>query len=122
LDNSVNAEYRQGISMPKLSRLPSEAERGPLCLLRLPEVSQRTGVKRTTIKELVRRGLFPRPVKISPETNARAEGWSSWEVFDWNVERIMHRDAAEAKTTENPVRKAGIRKDRKTNRVGQPKQ
>lgn len=47
--------------------------------MRLPAVEQMTGLKKHTIYELMRRGLFPRPVKIGP----RAGAWKAGELIAW---------------------------------------
>ena len=48
-------------------------------LLRLPEVLDRCGVSRTTLYEMVARGAFPPPVRIS----TRAVGWRSSDINAW---------------------------------------
>lgn len=47
--------------------------------LRLPEVIRRTGYKKSSIYNMVRKGEFPRSVKIGP----RAVAWDSNEVEAW---------------------------------------
>ncbi len=47
-------------------------------LLRLPEVLHRVGYKRSRFLELVRLGVFPKPVKLGP----RAVAWPSSVVDD----------------------------------------
>jgi prophage regulatory protein len=53
-------------------------------LLRLPAVRQRVGLSRSQIYELVRRGQFPAPVKLSE----RASGWQESLISEWVNSRI----------------------------------
>jgi prophage regulatory protein len=55
-------------------------------ILRLPEVLDRTGLKRTLLLSEVRKGRFPKPVKLAPDS--RAVGWSSRAVQEWITERL----------------------------------
>ncbi len=48
-------------------------------ILRLPAVTRATGLSRTKLYDLVTRGAFPRPVKLS----ARTVGWRQSEVVEW---------------------------------------
>jgi prophage regulatory protein len=48
-------------------------------ILRLPEVSKRTGKSRSTIYLDVSNGKFPAPVKLG----ARAVGWVESEIEEW---------------------------------------
>jgi prophage regulatory protein len=58
--------------MPEVGEQPER-------LLRLPEVSRRVGLGKSMIYDLIRRGMFPRPYKISPF----AARWSEREVVAW---------------------------------------
>jgi len=58
--------------------------------LRLPEVIQISGYRRTTIYEMIKAGDFPAPVHLGP----RAVAWVESEVEDWMQERIDARDQA----------------------------
>lgn len=51
----------------------------PERLLRLPEVSRRVGLGKSMIYDLIRKGAFPRPYKISPF----AARWSEREIVAW---------------------------------------
>ena len=51
----------------------------PPKLLRLPAVLELTGLGRSTLYVLMRRGEFPSPVRIS----VRAVAWRQFEVVDW---------------------------------------
>lgn len=54
---------------------PKEASR----LLRLPEVLSRTGIKAsTTLYDMIRRGEFPKPLKVG-----RMSYWSAAAVHRW---------------------------------------
>ena len=57
-------------------------------VLRRRQVQQRTGLSRSTIYELVRRGEFPAPIKLT----AYAVGWLDSEVDDWLAARSRIRD------------------------------
>ena len=53
------------------------------CLLRLPAVLKRIGYKRSRFLDLVRLGVFPRPVKLG----ARAVAWPESQI-DAIVQRL----------------------------------
>jgi prophage regulatory protein len=59
----------------------------PAQLYRLPEVERATGLRRSTLYELIRAGTFPAPVKL-----ARLSAWPSHEVEAWIAARIAERD------------------------------
>lgn len=65
-------------------------EARPLRMLRIREVESRTGLKKTQIYRLERRGEFPRRVKISE----RASGHVESEVEDFIARRIAASRAA----------------------------
>lgn len=48
-------------------------------LLRLPEVLQKTGLKKSSIYASAKAGTFPKPVKVG----ARAIAWYAHEVDEW---------------------------------------
>ena len=56
----------------------------PLRLLRFPAVRERTGLSRSTIWRLERRGEFPRHRRIS----SNAVAWVEAEVADWIRSRV----------------------------------
>jgi len=60
-------------------------------LLRLPQVIERTSLKRSTIYDLMEKRSFPRPIKIS---GARQNAWIESEVDDYVAARIAEREAA----------------------------
>ena len=51
-------------------------------ILRQAEVTEMTGLSRTTIWRRVRDGSFPQPVRLGPP-GSRAVGWLHHEVQDW---------------------------------------
>ena len=51
----------------------------PQRILKLPEVSARVGLRRSAIYDLIAKGRFPRPVRL---TN-KAVGWRSSEIDQW---------------------------------------
>lgn len=59
-------------------------------LLRLPQVMERTSLRRSTIYEMMKRGEFPRPIKASARSNA----WLPTEVDKFIADRIADREAA----------------------------
>ena len=58
--------------------------------LRLPEVIQISGYRRSSIYEMIKAGNFPAPVHLGP----RAVAWLESEVEAWMQERIDARDQA----------------------------
>ena len=58
--------------------------------LRLPEVIQISGYRRSSIYEMIKAGNFPAPVHLGPRAVARLES----EVEAWMQERIDARDQA----------------------------
>jgi len=58
----------------------------PTKLLRFPDVRERTGLSRSTIWRLERRGEFPRHRRVSANTVA----WVEEEVTRWIRSRIDH--------------------------------
>src|SRR5262245_51282363 len=61
----------------------------PVKLLRFPVVRERTGLSRSTIWRLERRGEFPKHHRIAPNVVA----WSELEVSRWIEERLGSDDA-----------------------------
>ncbi len=59
-------------------------------LLRLPQVIDRTSLRRSTIYEMMEAGKFPRPVKL----NLRSNGWVETEIDAWLASRVAEREAA----------------------------
>lgn len=53
-------------------------------LLRLSEVENRTGFKRTKIEDEIRKGNFPQPVRFGP----RANRWVESEISQWIHDRV----------------------------------
>ncbi|NMG40385.1 AlpA family phage regulatory protein [Chelativorans sp. ZYF759] len=56
-------------------------------LLPLSVVCQRVSLSPTTIRDLVREGKFPKPVKLP----ARRVAWASDEIDGWIDERLSER-------------------------------
>ncbi len=56
----------------------------PLRLLRFGEVRQRTGLSRSTIWRMERRGAFPRRIKVSLNVVA----WREDEVSEWITSKL----------------------------------
>ncbi len=60
----------------------------PARILRLPTVTERVGLKRTAIYDMIRAGKFPKPVPL----NDKSVGWLESEIEDWIVSRVAVRD------------------------------
>jgi prophage regulatory protein len=57
----------------------------PTSILRSQEVCTHTGLSRTTVYRLIRRGQFPRPIRLT----ARTTGWLQSEIEDWIAARVF---------------------------------
>ena len=57
-------------------------------ILRRKQVETRTGLSRSTIYLRIKKGSFPRPIKLSE----RAVGWIEQEIDDWVNEKVQTRD------------------------------
>jgi prophage regulatory protein len=55
--------------------------------LRLPQVEDRTGLKETAIREMVKLGQFPPPFKVG----ASAVAWLESDIDDWLIARSQRR-------------------------------
>lgn len=55
-----------------------------LQILRLPEVMHFTGLRRTSIYQMMADGIFPRSVKLGP----RSMGWRAGDLRAWLQARI----------------------------------
>jgi prophage regulatory protein len=53
-------------------------------LLRIDQVCDRVGLRKTTIYKLLAEGSFPRPVRLSARTTA----WHAGEIDTWIAERV----------------------------------
>ncbi|WP_429498639.1 AlpA family transcriptional regulator [Robbsia andropogonis] len=54
-----------------------------LRVLRLPDLPQKVGLRRSAIYRMMSEGTFPRPFKL----NARAVGWLESDIDAWILER-----------------------------------
>lgn len=70
--------------------------------LRMPQVEQITGLKKSTIYLMMRRGEFPNAVKITP----RCTAWAASRVYQW-VQDVKDRAAANEQQLGLPGVKAG---------------
>ena len=64
----------------------------PYRLVRERDLPAYAGLKRTQISELIKRGEFPRPIKLSD--GGRAKAWLEDELLLWQRQRLASRDAA----------------------------
>ena len=60
-----------------------------LSILKLNQVTGRTGLSRSSIYFGIQEGTFPKQVKLG----ARAVGWLENEIETWLSARIEHRDS-----------------------------
>lgn len=58
-------------------------------IIRLPEVLDRVGVRKTTLYAMIKRGEFPAQIKLG-----RISGWSEREVQIWIDQQKSQRTAA----------------------------
>ena len=56
-------------------------------ILRLDEVETKSGFKRAHIYNLMRKGQFPKALRLG----VRAVGWDSFEINQWIAERLNNR-------------------------------
>nr|WP_284465595.1 AlpA family transcriptional regulator [Diaphorobacter nitroreducens] len=56
-------------------------------ILRLPAVSELTGLPRSTLYLYMSKGLFPKPIKLG----ARSVGWVQDEVNQWLRQKVESR-------------------------------
>jgi prophage regulatory protein len=64
----------------------------PYRLIRERDLPAYAGLKRTQISELIKRGEFPRPIKLTE--SGRAKAWLEEELLLWQLRRLASRDAA----------------------------
>ena len=55
-------------------------------IIRWPKVHNKVDLCRSHVHKLVSQGLFPAPIKLTP--NGRASGWIESEVNEWLEQRI----------------------------------
>ena len=72
-------------------------------LVRERDLPSYAGLKRTQISELIKRGEFPRPIKLSD--GGRAKAWLEDELLLWQRERLAQRDVGRSKTSMSSHRK-----------------
>ena len=53
--------------------------KGSIKFLRLPEVIQKVGLKKTYIYQMIREGTFPKQIKVAP----RAVVWNEYDIDQW---------------------------------------
>jgi prophage regulatory protein len=62
----------------------------PYRLVRERDLPAYAGLKRTQILQLIKRGEFPRPIKLSDR--GRAKAWVEDEILIWQRQRLGKRD------------------------------
>ncbi|RTL61646.1 MAG: AlpA family phage regulatory protein [Hyphomicrobiales bacterium] len=63
----------------------------PKRFLRIRDVSESIGFSRGHIYELMKKGQFPKPVKVG-----HASLWPSSEIDEWSARQVAQRDSAAA--------------------------
>lgn len=58
--------------------------------LRRSDVQDLTGLPVSTLYEMMDRGEFPRPIRLSPRTVA----WLEKDIAEWQAERVAQRDGS----------------------------
>lgn len=58
-------------------------------LIRLADLPQFVGLRRTQIGELIKSGQFPKPIPLSD--TGRAKAWLESDIRDWQNRRIEKR-------------------------------
>ncbi len=66
----------------------NESNAVPAAVVRLPEVVQLTGRKRSSIYEDMAAGRMPRSIKLGP----RSVGWLRADIEAWIAARVAERD------------------------------
>ncbi len=76
------------------SNTPTIKPERPARFLRWPEVQERTGLCRSHVHDMARRGNFPSPIKLG----GRASGWLESEIEAWIEERTANaREATQGR-------------------------
>ena len=83
---SIRAPTNQNKHEPRQNRpAPAETARmRPIRLLRLPQVMQQTGLRKTTLYELQKEGSFPMRIQVT----SNSVGWIEEEVNAWIAGRV----------------------------------
>jgi prophage regulatory protein len=85
---NINSKQNSKITPPATARI-----------IRWPKVHDKVDLCRSHVHQLVSKGEFPAPIKITP--NGRASGWIESEVDAWVEQRIA--DSRTKKSIENPL-------------------
>ena len=56
-------------------------------ILRIDQVTEQTGLSRSSIYKQIRLGLFPRAIKLTP----RSSGWEEGAVQSWIEDRLREQ-------------------------------
>jgi prophage regulatory protein len=73
--------------MPATETHQTHASSKPLRILRLPEVTLRTGLPRGSVYEQMALGQFPQPISLT----FRTVGWLETEIEAWIQTRVLAR-------------------------------
>lgn len=77
----------------KQPTVPPMNDQSPDKVLRKPSVESITGFTERQLRDMERKGHFPKRFLLNPD-NGRAVGWLASEVADWVRRRAASRDAA----------------------------
>ena len=60
-------------------------------IIRLRDLSDYCGLRRTAVEDLIKAGRFPKPVRLGE----RSMGWMEADLIRWQQERIAERDGVD---------------------------
>ena len=92
LHSNRNCPETDGANSQYVRTIPTNGANMVQSILRRADVERATGLPRSTIYEMMARGVFPKPIRLS----ARAVGWIEAEILEWQKVRIATRDEARA--------------------------
>lgn len=65
--------------------------------IRMRDLPDIVGLRRTAIEQLIEQGKFPRPIPLTDAEHRGAKAWSAKEVAEWQEARKACRDGGEAR-------------------------
>lgn len=91
IEVSERVDSKQSINFYMASHLLEETNRRfPMRFIRIKEVTNKTGLGRSTIYKFIEDGTFPKSIPLGP----RGVGWMEEEVLEWMEDRLTERDSA----------------------------
>jgi len=61
-------------------------------ILRMPQLVNKTGLSKSSIYQLIRSGVFPKPINLTG--SGRAVGWHESEIDEWLANRERSGEVA----------------------------